>query len=81
MTHSQISRVDRRARHNAQIRGASRGRPSDDPQLRRMLTTHIHCGQEMQFVIADPAPPKERVDEGLLTYRCFCGFSFDQRQD
>ena len=55
----------------------------DDPLLRRMLTSHMHCGQEMQPVIVDPALPGEQTaaknDGSLLTYRCACGFSFDQR--
>lgn len=57
----------------------------EDPQLRRMLTSHIHCGQEMQPVGMDPALPGEHTaaknDDSLLTYRCACGFSFDQPQD
>jgi hypothetical protein len=52
-----------------------------DPLLRRMLTSHVHCGEEMQLVIVDPAQAGERTpamnDGTLLTYRCACGFSFD----
>lgn len=85
MTHPQISGAARRARDKEQPRGAARARPSDDPQLRRMLASHIHCGQVMQPVTVDPALLKEgvadRSDGVLLTYRCSCGFSFDQRQD
>ena len=85
MTHPQVSRVARRARQKEQLRGTARGRPPEDPQLRRMLTSHIHCGQEMQLVSTDPALPGEQAaaknDDGLLTYRCGCGFSFDQRRD
>lgn len=76
MTHSQIPQTVRRKG----LRGAARARPSEDPQLRRMLASHIHCCQPMQLVTGDPAPPGERNDGDLLTYRCACGFSFDQRQ-
>ena len=58
---------------------------SEDPELRRMLTSHIHCGEEMQLIITHPALPGEQTtaknDRSLLTYRCACGFSFDQPQD
>ncbi|XTR52315.1 hypothetical protein ACOM2C_01970 [Pseudarthrobacter sp. So.54] len=77
MTHSQIPQTVRRRGQ----RGTARARPSEDPQLRRMLTSHIHCGQPMQLVTVNPAPPEERNDGDLLTYSCACGFSFDQRQD
>lgn len=81
MTHSQMSRAAR-ARHKEQLRGGVRGGHLDDPQLRRMLASHIHCGEPMQLVRMDPALPNEgRNDGGPLTYRCACGFSFDQRQD
>lgn len=84
MTHPQISRAARRSRRKEQFMGATRARPSDDPQLRRMLTTHIHCGEHMQLVSVDPAQPAKgfagTTDGGLVTYRCACGFSFDQRQ-
>jgi hypothetical protein len=60
-------------------------RPVEDPQLRRMLASHIHCGEAMQLVAAGRTlpedVPEEKNDGGLLTYRCACGFSFDQRQD
>lgn len=61
-------------------------RPPADPLLRRMLATHIHCGEPMQVLAADQTPPliespEGKNDGGLLTYRCACGFSFDQRQD
>jgi hypothetical protein len=50
-----------------------------------MLTSHIHCGQEMKLVSSDKALPGEQTavknDDSLLTYRCACGFSFDQRGD
>lgn len=85
MTESQVSRAARRARQREQLRGAIRGRPSDDPQLRRMLTSHIHCGEEMQLVSADAALRNEKAGARnglcLRTYRCMCGFSFDQRPD
>lgn len=84
MTHSQISRADRGARQKARPSTAARGGLSEDPQLRRMLTTHIHCGEPMQPVPVDPGPPvgsPGRNDGGLLTYRCACGFRFDQRRD
>ena len=70
----------------AQPREAALQRASEDPQLRRMLATHIHCGEAMQLVsAADETSPVElqdgKNDGGLLTYRCACGFVFDQRQD
>ncbi len=50
-----------------------------------MMTSHIHCGQEMQLVGMATALPVEQTtavnDDSLLTYRCACGFSFDQRRD
>jgi len=85
MEHPQISRMTRRARHNEHPRIGAQGTASEDPQLRRMLATHIHCGQAMTLLNADPALSIEgSVDEddgGQLTYRCACGFSFDQPQD
>ena len=85
MTHPQVSRVARRARQRELLRGAAHGLPLEDPQLRRMLTSHIHCGQEMQLVSTDPALPGKPTaannGASLLTYRCTCGFSFDQRPD
>ncbi len=84
MTHSQMSRAAR-ARHKELLKGAARGSHSEDPLLRRMLASHMHCGEPMQLLRMDPARPDEgyagRNDGGPLTYRCACGFSFDQRQD
>ena len=70
------------------------GTPSEDPQVRQMLATHVHCGEVMRLVAAEPPaagqspaessaarPPSGRNDGGLLTYRCACGFSFDDRQE
>lgn len=58
------------------------GPPSEDPQVRRMLASHMHCGEPMQLVAADPVPSSdgstELVDGGPATYRCACGFSFDR---
>lgn len=68
----------------SQSRGAVRAKRVEDPQLRRMLVTHIHCGEEMQLVGAGQtySPDVERKDDaGLLTYRCACGFCFDQGRD
>ena len=58
-------------------RGPARARRAEDPQLRRMLATHIHCGEPMQLVAAPGEGPAAKNDGGLLTYRCACGFSFD----
>lgn len=84
MTHPQISRAARRSRRKEQFMEATRARPTDDPQLRRMLTTHIHCGEHMKLERVDPTRPNKGLegtnDGGLLTYRCACGFSFDQRR-
>lgn len=56
--------------------------PVEDPQLLQMMATHVHCGEVMQLVSADPAESGtfQDVETGgaLLTYRCACGFSFDQ---
>lgn len=50
-----------------------------------MLATHIHCGEAMTLVEVDPVPvikgPVNNNDSRQLTYRCDCGFSFDQPQD
>lgn len=79
MTHSQIPQALRRKATS----GGAHARPTDDPELRRMLASHIHCGEPMQLVSVDPALPDEGFVErnggALLTYRCACGFSFDQR--
>lgn len=57
----------------------------EDPQLRRMLATHVHCGEDMQVVPpadAEPAGPEESRDRaGRVTYRCACGFSFDEKAE
>lgn len=75
MTHSEIP-------HEVRCkgpRGAVRATPTEDPELHRMMASHIHCGQPMQLLTVDSATPEERNDGGLLTYRCVCGFRFDQR--
>jgi hypothetical protein len=85
MDHPQLSRPARRGLKKERLRRAGRGRPSEDPQLRRMLTSHIHCGQDMELIIVHPAPPNDQTtaknNRRLHTYRCECGFSFDQRSD
>jgi len=85
MDHPQLSRPARRARRKERLKDVGRGRPSEDPQLRRMLTSHVHCGQDMELIIVHPALPGDRTtashDRRLHTYRCACGFSFDQRSD
>jgi len=59
--------------------------PVEDPQVRRMLASHTHCGQPMQLVPVRPEPRGETPEVGhdatLLTYRCTCGFAFDLRQN
>lgn len=66
------------------------GRPTrqrsseEDPLVMAMLTTHMHCGDVMQLVEADDTSdmlPEGQNDDGLLTYRCACGFRFDQPRD
>lgn len=51
--------------------------------MRRMLASHIHCGQEMELIVVHPVLPGQKTSAGnrrtLLTYRCTCGFSFDQQ--
>jgi hypothetical protein len=68
----------------AQLKKAVRPRHPEDPQLRRMLATHMHCGEEMQLVSGGRAAASGvadgKDDGGLLTYRCVCGFCFDQRR-
>lgn len=82
MGQPQLSRPARRARRKERLNSAVRGRPSEDPQLRRMLTSHVHCGQDMELIIVHPVLPGDRTtaknDRSLHTYRCACGFSFDQ---
>lgn len=67
----------------AQLKGTTPKRPIEDPLLRRMLATHIHCGEPMQLVGADKTPLTESQESQnvgvLLTYRCACGFTFDKR--
>lgn len=57
-------------------------RPLEDPHLLEMMATHVHCGEVMQLVSAgqpEAAGFRDgKNDGGLLTYRCACGFSFDQ---
>ncbi|WP_258803163.1 hypothetical protein [Pseudarthrobacter sp. NS4] len=69
----------------AQLWGAAPERLAEDPQLRRMLATHIHCGEVMQLVAAGQPVSTEGQqgmnDGGVLTYRCACGFSFDKGED
>ena len=68
----------------AQVRGAAHERPAEDPLLRRMLATHIHCGAAMELVADQTSPvglPDWKNEDCILTYRCACGFSFDQRRD
>ncbi len=81
MTQPQASRVARRARQREQLRSWRDGRPPADPELRRMLTSHIHCCEEMQLVILPGEQGSAKRECNLLTYRCSCGFSFDQERD
>ncbi|MFD5276409.1 hypothetical protein ACFWIX_02480 [Pseudarthrobacter sp. NPDC058362] len=54
-------------------------RPVEDPQLLKMMATHIHCGEPMQLLAEHPPErADEKNDGGPLTYRCACGFSFDE---
>lgn len=81
MKHPQVSRPARRERQKEQLTGPASTGLLEDPQLRSMLASHIHCGQEMQLVNMLSALPGEQTagkNEGrLLTYRCACGFKFD----
>lgn len=85
MTWPQNPKAARRSWQQEQLGSAVSGRPSEDPELRRMLASHIHCGEDMELIIVHPALPGDRTtaknDRSLLTYRCACGFSFDQRSD
>lgn len=57
-----------------------------DPEIERMLTAHVHCGEEMTLIVPDDPRETDNDDpdaalarrSGVGTYRCFCGFSFDQ---
>jgi hypothetical protein len=65
-----------------------------DPGLRTTLAEHIHCGQPMQIVTADVlsitqplvvlpteggrAVAPALTEPGVTTYRCDCGFTFDE---
>lgn len=62
----------------------------DDPDLRRMLVTHIHCGEIMQPIPApegsaggtvDTLGPRPNASDPSVTYRCACGFSCDGQPD
>lgn len=86
MTNPQVPRVARRARRKERLQESARGSFREDPQVRRMLTSHIHCGEEMRLVIVNPALPCTETTArnecgSVLTYRCACGFSFDQGPD
>lgn len=71
--------------------GSSRGSgKACDPEIERMLTAHIHCGEEMTLIV--PEDPRHATTDdravagparrnGAGTYRCFCGFSFDQGRE
>lgn len=61
-----------------------------DPDIERMLTAHVHCGEEMALIVADhprdtdtdaPAVAGQARRNGPRVYRCFCGFSFDQARE
>lgn len=77
MAQSQIPPAVRRASR----RGPAGAGRTEDPQLRRMLATHVHCGEPMRLVSAGQFPlagaRHENYDGGPLIYRCACGFSFD----
>jgi hypothetical protein len=85
MTRPQDTQADRRSWEQEQPGNPVPGRSSEDPDLRRMLNSHVHCGEQMQLIIVHPAPPGDQTtaqnDRSLHTYRCACGFSFDQRRN
>ncbi len=80
MAQSQIPPAVRRANR----RGPARAGRKEDPQLRQMLATHVHCGEPMRLVNTGQFPLtgalQENYDGGPLTYRCACGFSFDHSE-
>jgi hypothetical protein len=53
----------------------------DDPAVRKMLVSHIHCGEPMPLVQSNGTPRDgsgtEETEEGAVTYRCSCGFTCD----
>ncbi len=71
--------------------GSRRGSDkTHDPDIERMLTAHVHCGEEMALVGPDdprdtdtdaPAIAGQARRNGPRVYRCFCGFSFDQAKE
>ena len=71
--------------------GSSRGSDkARDPEIERMLTAHVHCGEEMTLIVPEDPRQTDTDDHGVAvparrnglgTYRCFCGFSFDQGRE
>jgi hypothetical protein len=68
------------------------GRSDDDPDLRRMLATHMHCGEPMHLIQPSELPLWAAAPETAtvsttgqametLTYRCACGFTLDHRPE
>ena len=65
------------------------GRSDDDPDLRRMLVSHMHCGEPMHLIQASELPlwaAPETATVSItgqatetLTYRCACGFTLEHR--
>ena len=58
-----------------------------DPDVDRMLATHVHCGKPMRLVTAeeipvwagtDPSTTAQAPSRSVKTYQCVCGFSFDR---
>jgi Fe-S oxidoreductase len=57
----------------------ARYRPVEDPELLKMMTTHVHCGEVMQLLAEHPPQTAHpRNDVGVVTYHCACGFNFDE---
>lgn len=60
----------------------NRDTSASDPDVRRMLVSHRHCGELMHEVPAvDESAPQANPDGPVVTYQCECGFAFEQREN
>lgn len=67
------------------------GTPEEDPGVRRMLASHVHCAEPMQLIHVADQPLWADASETLTTagmgpvqdtamYQCACGFRLDEEQ-
>jgi len=60
----------------------NRDTSASDPDVRRMLVSHRHCGELMHEIPAvDESAPQANPDGPVVTYQCECGFAFEQREN